>query len=69
MSNLFGGGDDGAKRAAIRERDALEKERAGLEVKQKKERERAQRLFIRQMRARQGGGFFEDSAPKSDTLG
>ena len=63
-------GRSAAKRAqagaesAARESDLA---RGLAEDKTKKERDRAQRLFIRQVRASQGGGFFEQK--QRDTLG
>lgn len=49
-----------AKRAARDATDAANQARAErqiLEEKRRKEKERANRLFVRQIRARQGGGF------------
>ena len=51
-----------ANESAMADRQA----RANSEERLRKERERSNRLFIRQVRARQGGGFL--SEPR-DTLG
>ena len=62
-------GKSAAKRAesAANESAALDRgQRFSAEERLRKEKERAQRLFIRQVRARQGGGFLSESR---DTLG
>ena len=41
--------------------------RLGAEDRLRKEKEKSQRLFIRQLRSRLGGGFFESST--RETLG
>lgn len=65
-------GKSAAKRAESRALEAAGEDRARrvqVESKLQKERERAQRLFIRQARARQGGGFFGGASETRDTLG
>lgn len=37
------------------------REKQSLEERAKRERERSQKMFIRQVMARQGGGFFDSS--------
>ena len=61
-----------ARRAEQRahESAALDRsQRMSVEARLKKERERSQKLFIRQVRARLGGGFLENDPQPSSTLG
>lgn len=60
-----------AKRAERRASEAAQADNAlrlQTEERLRKERERSQKMFIRQVRARQGGGFFQDAQQKT-TLG
>lgn len=59
-----------AKRSERRANEAAQidkTQRLQTEERLKKERERSQKLFIRQVRARQGGGFFQDTTNQQKT--
>lgn len=58
-----------AERRATEASQADNTQRLQAEERLRKERERSQKMFIRQVRARQGGGFFQDSGQQKTTLG
>ena len=66
MSNL--GGGRRVRNELETERALRQSERMAMEEKARKEREKAERLFIRSYRARQGSGFFGRQETQ-DTLG
>lgn len=67
-------GRSAAKRAEAAANEAASQDRTlrvAAEQRLARERERAQHLFIRQLRARMGGGFFRNPGPEQtgNTLG